>query len=84
MKQLAQRFGMTMPELEQSDEQRASAAERETLLKMHEVAAAWFREQLASPPAARGAGAGRRVAGVTPTRATALGLGLGAARRATG
>ena len=46
MKQLAQRFGMPLPELEQSDEQRASAAERETLLKIHEAAAAWFREQL--------------------------------------
>ena len=32
VKQLAQRFGLTIPELEQSDEQRASSAERETLL----------------------------------------------------
>src|SRR5215212_11806894 len=53
VKQLAQRFGITVPELEQSDEQRASTAERETLLKVHELAAAWFREQLASPAAAR-------------------------------
>jgi DNA primase len=53
VKQLAQRFGMTVPELEQSEEQRAGAAERETLLKVHEAAAAWFREQLTSPAAAR-------------------------------
>jgi DNA primase len=53
VKQLAQRFGMALPELEQSDEQRASAAERETLLKIHESAAAWFRQQLASAAAAR-------------------------------
>jgi DNA primase len=53
VKQLAQRFGVTIPELEQNDEQRASSAERETLLKVHESAAAWFREQLASPAAAR-------------------------------
>ena len=53
MKLLAQRFGMALPELEQSDEQRANAAERETLLKVHEVAAAWFREQLASHRPAR-------------------------------
>ena len=53
VKQLAQRFGMALPELEQSDEQRASAAERETLLKVHEAAAAWFREQLAPRRAAR-------------------------------
>src|ERR1043165_8703752 len=47
VKQLAQRFGLTVPEPEQSDEQRANAAERENLLKAHEAAAAWFREQLA-------------------------------------
>src|ERR1044071_2574377 len=46
VKQLAQRFGLALPELEQSEEQRASAVERETLLKIHEAASAWFREQL--------------------------------------
>jgi DNA primase len=45
VKQLAQRFGLAIPEMEQSDEQRASSAERETLLKIHEAAAAWFRQQ---------------------------------------
>src|SRR6476620_7052433 len=49
VKQLAQRFGLAIPEMEQSDEQRASSAERETLLKIHEAAAAWFGQQLASP-----------------------------------
>jgi DNA primase len=53
VKQLAQRFGLTVPELEQSDEQRASSAERETLLKIHESAAAWFRQQLTTPAASR-------------------------------
>ena len=53
VKQLAQRFGLTLPELEESDEQRASAGERETLLKVHEAAAAWFRAQLLSSGAAR-------------------------------
>ena len=53
VKTLAQRFGVPIPELEASDEQRAGAAERETLLKIHEVAAAWFARQLASPAAAR-------------------------------
>src|SRR5437016_3896116 len=53
VKLLAQRFGMTLPELEQSDEQRASTAEREGLLKVHEAAAAWFRQQLASPAGTR-------------------------------
>src|SRR5262245_20593259 len=53
VKQLAQRFGMTVPEQEQNDEQKASAAEREALLKVHEVAAKWFRDQLLSPPGTR-------------------------------
>ena len=65
VKQLAQRFGMTPPDLEQNDEQRASAAEREGLLKVHEVAAAWFREQLASRPAR--ASATRFQAAASPT-----------------
>jgi DNA primase len=53
VKQLAQRFGLSPPELEASDEQRASTAERETLLKIHEAAVAWFRAQLLSPAGAR-------------------------------
>ncbi|MSO83135.1 MAG: DNA primase [Acidobacteria bacterium] len=75
VRQLAQRFGMTPPELEQSDEQRASTAEREGMLKVHEAAAAWFRGQLASP-------AGARIRhqivsrGVTDATSEALGLGF--------
>ena len=75
VKQLAQRFGMQVPELEQSDEQRASAADRESLLKIHEVAAAWFRDQLATP-------AGTRIRkliterGLTEETSAALGLGF--------
>ena len=74
VKQLAQRFGVPVPELEQSDEQRAGAQERETLLKIHEVAAAWFTEQLASAPAAR---VRALVADrdVSPATAAAVGLG---------
>jgi DNA primase len=53
VKQLAQRFGVALPELEDNDEQRASAAERETLLKVHEAAAKWFQEQLLSPAGTR-------------------------------
>jgi DNA primase len=75
VKQLAQRFGVSLPELEANDEQRASAAERETLLKVHEAAATWFREQLLSP-------AGTRIRkyiadrGITDTTADAQGLGF--------
>ncbi len=75
VKQLAQRFGMTLPELEQTDDQRANAAEREALLKVHESAAAWFREQLASPAGARvRSQIGDR--GITDETVQALGLGF--------
>ncbi|MEY4093673.1 MAG: hypothetical protein RLZZ53_872 [Acidobacteriota bacterium] len=51
---LANRFGIPVPELEQGGgEQRESAAEREALVKIHEAALAYFREQLASPAGAR-------------------------------
>ena len=75
VKQLAQRFGITIPEPEQSDEQRASSAEREGLLKVHEAAAAWFRQQLLSPAGARIRQhiAGR---GVGDPTSDALGLGF--------
>jgi DNA primase len=53
VRQLAQRFGIPVPELEASDGARDGAAERESLLAIHEVATAHFREQLASAPAAR-------------------------------
>jgi DNA primase len=75
VKLLAQRFGMTLPELEASDEQRANAAERENLLKVHEAAATWFRGQLLS-------NAGTRVRktiadrGVSDATSEALGLGF--------
>ena len=74
VKQLAQRFGVTVPELEQNDEQRASTAEREGLLNVHEAAAAWFREQLASPAGAR---IRQQITGRGITAATSAALGLG-------
>ena len=53
VRQLAQRFGIPIPELEASGERRESAAEREALVKMHEVARRLF------PRAARLAGRAR-------------------------
>lgn len=75
IKQLAQRFGLTLPEPEQNEEQRASAAERETLLKAHEAAAVWFQQQLALPAGSR---VRRQIAdrGVTAATSEALGLGF--------
>jgi DNA primase len=74
VKQLAQRFGVTIPELEQNDDQRASTAEREGLLKVHEAATEWFREQLASPAGAR---IRQQIASRGITGATSAALGLG-------
>jgi DNA primase len=50
---LANRFGIPIPELEGGGEQRESAAEREALVKIHEAALAYFREQLAAPGGAK-------------------------------
>ncbi|HTI41003.1 MAG TPA: DNA primase [Vicinamibacterales bacterium] len=74
VKLLAQRFGVTLPEMEESDEQRANAAERETLLKVHESAAAWFRQQLASNAGAR---IRRQIESRGITDATSQALALG-------
>src|SRR5262245_29352748 len=74
VKQLAQRFGVALPELEESDDQRANAAERETLLRIHEAAAAWFRGQLATPS---GAHVRRLIGDRGLTDATSEALGLG-------
>jgi DNA primase len=75
VRMLAQRFGMTLPELEQTDEHRASAAERESLLRVHDAAANWFRQQLASTSGTRIRSQieARAVAGAT---SDALGLGF--------
>jgi DNA primase len=54
---LAQRFGVPVPEPEEGRRSAETDAEREALLKMHEVAAAYFREQLDAP----GGGAARQL-----------------------
>jgi DNA primase len=75
VKLLAQRFGVSLPQMEETDDQRANAAERETLLKVHESAAAWFRQQLASNAGAR---IQRQIAdrGVTDATNEIMGLGF--------
>jgi DNA primase len=74
VKLLAQRFGVTIPELEQTDDQRANAAEREALLKVHEAAAAWFQRQLASNAGAR---VRKQIVDRRVTDETSNALGLG-------
>ena len=53
VRQLAQRAGMTIPETEGGPGERAAAAEREALVKLHEDAAAFYKEQLATPAGGR-------------------------------
>ena len=56
VKLLAQKFGVALPERSDGgadDDARRDSALREALLKAHEIAAAYFREQLAGPAGAR-------------------------------
>ena len=64
-----------MPEAEDAKQDAESSREREALLKAHEVAAAWFTEQLAAPVGA----AGRRLLadrGMTAETIALLGMGF--------
>lgn len=73
---LAQKTGTSLPELDDSDPgAKQDAALREALLKMHEVAAAYFREQLLAPGGTR---ARQQLSerGVTPQVAEQLGMGF--------
>ena len=70
---LASKFGMTMPEPTGAGN-RDEALEREALLKVHEQAAAWFREQLAGRAGTR---ARQQLADRGIARETADRLGLG-------
>jgi len=75
VRMLAQRFGVAIPEAEgTSDDARRDAGLREALLKMHEVATAFFKEQLAAPAGAR---ARRQLAerGIDAQTIDQLGLG---------
>ena len=74
VRQLAGRVGLTVPEAEESREEAAGQRDREALLKAHEVAAAFFREQLSLP----GGAAARRLLEqrrLTPETMALLGVG---------
>lgn len=49
VRHLANRYGLPLPDVESTDDTRRDAAERETLLKIHEEAAAYFAAQLGTP-----------------------------------
>jgi len=81
VRQLAARVGLPVPETSSEDgHDGESQKDREALLKAHEVAAAWFREELAGP---RGAAARRLLAtrGLTPETAELMGMGYAPASR---
>jgi DNA primase len=75
VKHVAQKFGIPIPELEPGDGQAESASEREALLKMHEVAAAYFAEQLAAPGGTRIRDYLQRERGLSAATIAALQLG---------
>ena len=76
VRMLAQKVGVAIPESEAtSDESRRDTALRESLLKMHEIAAAYFREQLEAPVGGR-ARAQLAERGLTPQTIEQLGLGF--------
>jgi len=52
VRQLATRVGLAVPEPADSKEDAEGQRDRESLLKAHEIAATWFREQLSSTAAA--------------------------------
>jgi len=77
VKMLAQKFGVSLPERSEGSEDEAArrdAGLREALLKVHEVAAEYFREQLAAPAGAR---ARQQLAGRGVSAKTVEQLGLG-------
>jgi DNA primase len=75
VRMLAQRFGVALPDTnENSDEARRDSGVREALLKMHEIALAYFREQLAGPAGGR-ARQQLKDRGVSQTTIDQLGLG---------
>ena len=81
VRQLAARAGLTVPEAEDARQDAESSHEREGLLKAHDVAAAWFREQLAAPV---GAPARRLLDDRGMTAETIALLGMGFAPAAGG
>jgi DNA primase len=80
VRQLAARVGITVPEPEQSGRDAEGQGDRESMLKAHELATAWFREQLETPAGA----AARRLLetrGLTPQTIERIGAGYAPAGR---
>ena len=83
VRMLAQKFGVALPEPAEGDggdDARRDSALREGLLKAHEIAAAYFKEQLAAPVGGR-ARAQLAERGVTQQTIEQLGLGFAPSSR---
>jgi DNA primase len=74
VRQLAARAGLTVPEAETSAQDGEDQRDRESLLKAHEIAAAWFAEQLLTPA---GATARRQLQERALTAETTRAMGVG-------
>jgi len=81
VRMLAQKIGVAVPEPEgTTDDARRDSALREALLKAHELAAAYFREQLTAPAGGR-ARAQLTERGITTDTVEQLGLGFAPSTR---
>ena len=80
VQQLAQRFGLQVPESDDPKRDAAADARRENLLKLHVLAAEYFRDQLALPGGAR-ARAQLEARGIWPETIEQLGLGYAPTQR---
>jgi DNA primase len=80
VRQLAARAGMIVPEGDDAKQDADGQRDRDALLKAHEVAAAWFREQLETPA---GAAARRQLKerGLTTDTIERIGAGYAPAAR---
>jgi DNA primase len=80
VRQLAARVGLTVPESEAARQDIETQRERDSLLRIHEVASGWFRQQLQAPT---GSAARRLLAarGLTAETIERLGLGFAPAAR---
>jgi DNA primase len=75
VRQLAGRAGLTVPETEDSKQDGDSSREREALLKAHDVAAAWFREQLTAQVGAPARRLIKEARGMSDETVALLGMG---------